>query len=401
MAGKRHRRADVERVADADVAADDHAHDVARERLVEHRALLAEDLVREVQRQRAPGAGVVDPHPALEASRADPDERHAVAVARVHVGLDLEHERGEVLVDGTQGAVVDRPRQRRGRELAQRVQQQPDAEVPRRRAEQQRDQLAAQERLGVELAADLVDELELLLGDRPRLVVVRVGLAARGDDVLQRPRAAAGHARELVEGLVAPVDHAAELARDADRPRQRRQRQAERLGQVVDHPERLHAGPVVLVHERDQRDAARAGDLEELLGLGLDAAGGVDQDHGGVDRGQHPQRVLGEVLVARGVEQVEDDALVLEAQHGGGDRDAAAALEVHPVRRRRLLPAARGDRARLADRARVQEQLLGEGGLARVRVRDDGEGAPARRLLHHESVIHEDSGYERYVRAAA
>ena len=171
--------------------------------------------------------------------------------------------------------------------------------------------------------------------------------------------------------------------------------------EVVDHPERLHAGPVVLVHERDQRDAARPGDLEELLGLRLDAAGGVDQDHGGVDRGQHPQRVLGEVLVARGVEQVEDDALVLEAQHGGGDRDAAAALEVHPVRRRRLLPPARGDRPRLADRARVQQQLLGEGGLARVRVRDDGEGAPARRLLHHESVIHEDSGYERYVRAAA
>ena len=55
----------------------------------------------------------------------------------------------------------------------------------------------------------------------------------------------------------------------------------------------------------------------------------------------------------------------------------------------------------LADRAGVQQQLLGERGLARVRVRDDREGAPARRLLHHASVIHEDSGYERYVRAAA
>ena len=246
-------------------------------------------------------------------------------------------------------------------------------------------QRAARERLGVEPAPDLVDELELLLGDGPRLGVGRIGLVARRHDVLQRHRAAAGHARELVEGLVAPVDHAAEAARDADRPGERRERQPERLGQVVDHPERLHARAVVLVHERDQRDPAGARDLEELLGLGLDAAGRVDQDHGGVDRGQHPQRVLGEVLVPGRVEQVEDDVLVLEAQHRGRDRDAAAALEVHPVRRRRPLAAAGGDRAGLPDRAGVEQQLLGEGGLARVRVRDDRERAAARRLLHHAS----------------
>ena len=105
--------------------------------------------------------------------------------------------------------------------------------------------------------------------------------------------------------------------------------------------ERLHAGAVVLVHEREQRDPARAGDLEQLLGLRLHAARRVDQDHGRVDRGQHAQRVLGEVLVPGRVEQVEDDVVVLEAQHRRGDRDPAPLLELHPVRGRRLPARAR------------------------------------------------------------
>ena len=37
-----------------------------------------------------------------------------------------------------------------------------------------------------------------------------------------------------------------------------------------------------------------------------------------------------EILVARRVEQVEGEPLVLEAPHRGGDRDAALAL--HPIR---------------------------------------------------------------------
>ena len=103
--GEAHRRTDEQRVAHAHVAADHHAHDVPGERLVEHGPVLAEHLVREAQGQAAPGARVVDPHPALEASGADADERHAVAVARVHVGLDLERERRERRVDRMQRAV--------------------------------------------------------------------------------------------------------------------------------------------------------------------------------------------------------------------------------------------------------------------------------------------------------
>jgi hypothetical protein len=39
-----------------------------------------------------------------------------------------------------------------------------------------------------------------------------------------------------------------------------------------------------------------------------------------------------EILVARRVEQVEGEPLMLEAHHRRGDRDAALALDHHPVR---------------------------------------------------------------------
>ncbi len=39
---------------------------------------------------------------------------------------------------------------------------------------------------------------------------------------------------------------------------------------------------------------------------GLDALGGAEHHHRGVGGGQHPVGVLGEVAVARGVEQVDD-----------------------------------------------------------------------------------------------
>jgi hypothetical protein len=41
----------------------------------------------------------------------------------------------------------------------------------------------------------------------------------------------------------------------------------------------------------------------------LDALAGVDDHDGGVDGGEHAVGVLGEVLVARGVEQVDHAAL--------------------------------------------------------------------------------------------
>ena len=109
----------------------------------------------------------------------------------------------------------------------------------------------------------------------------------------------------------------------------------------------------------------------------LDALAGVDDHDGGIHGGEHAVGVLGEILVARRVEQVDDAAVVFELQHGGGDRDAALAFQFHPVGGRGALVFARGHAAGELHRAAVEQEFLRQRRLAGVRVGNDGERAAA------------------------
>ncbi len=122
---------------------------------------------------------------------------------------------------------------------------------------------------------------------------------------------------------------------------------------------------------------ARAADLEELQRLGLDALGGVEHHHHGIDSRQHAVGVLREVAVARRVEQVHDVVAVRELHHGRTDRDAALLFELHPVAACRPTTLPGVHRAGHLHGAGVQQELLGQRRLAGVGVADDRKGAAA------------------------
>ncbi len=88
---------------------------------------------------------------------------------------------------------------------------------------------------------------------------------------------------------------------------------------------------VHLVDEGDDRDVAQPADLEQLQRARLDALGGVDDHDGAVDRGQRAVGVVGKILVARRVQEVEDVVAIFERHHRGDDGDTALALDLHPV----------------------------------------------------------------------
>jgi hypothetical protein len=92
--------------------------------------------------------------------------------------------------------------------------------------------------------------------------------------------------------------------------------------------------------------------------------------------------VLAEVLVAGGVQELDSIALVLHLQGGGGDGYAALALHSHPVGGGAALVLAGADGAGQVDGPGVEEELFGQSGLARVGMRDNGEGAPAGDFLN-------------------
>ena len=80
--------------------------------------------------------------------------------------------------------------------------------------------------------------------------------------------------------------------------------------------------------------------------------------------------------MTRGVEKIEDAVAVGELQNSGGNGDAALAFHLHPVRGGGATIATSLHSATGLNGARIEKELLGEGGFARVRVRNDGKGTP-------------------------
>ncbi len=179
---------------------------------------------------------------------------------------------------------------------------------------------------------------------------------------------------------MAQIDHALETSARAGRPIERRRVQRQLGSDLVQQGEGIERLAVHLVDEGDDRDVAQAADLEQLQRLRFDALGGVQHHDRGVGGRQRAVGVFGEVLVAGRVQQVEHQAGVVEGHGAGRDRDAALALDLHPVRTRAPLLAARPHRAGRPDRPAGQQQVLGQGGLAGVGMADDRERAPARGL---------------------
>ena len=222
------------------------------------------------------------------------------------------------------------------------------------------------------------DELELVLHRSDVEVCIELG-QLRDLDLLGRAGLGAT-AFEQAHAAIGDVIGAEEVAAAADRPGHRRGVERQRLLDLVEQLEDVAALAVHLVDEGDDRDIPKTTNLEQLSGARLDALGSVDHHDSGVDRRERTVGVLRKVLMARRVQQIEHKPLELEGHDRGHDRDAALALDLHPVRTR-VAPLALGlDLAGEIDGTAEQQQLLGQRGLARVRVGDDREGAPPRHL---------------------
>jgi len=185
-------------------------------------------------------------------------------------------------------------------------------------------------------------------------------------------------ARRLAQAVPGEIVYPLELAAHADRPAHRAHVQRQRVGHFVEQREAVTPFAIDLVDEGDDGDVAQPAHLEQLARLRLDALGGVDHHHGGIHRGQRAVGVLGKILVPRRIEQIEGDPVPLEGHDGAGHGNAALLLDLHPVGSRAPVRPAGLDFPGQMDRAALQQQFLGQRGLARVGVGDDGEGAAGR-----------------------
>ena len=144
-----------------------------------------------------PFARVGDHHVLLEHARADAQERHAIAMALVHVRLDLEHEPAEVAAPRA-GSRRGRSRGRfgGGASSVKRVQKRLEAEVRQRAAEEHRRVAEVEIRLVIERRARAGDERGFVDQVLPRVLA----------DQLRELRIVRRRRRSPAPGARAPCD---------------------------------------------------------------------------------------------------------------------------------------------------------------------------------------------------
>ena len=137
--------------------------------------------------------------------------------------------------------------------------------------------------------------------------------------------------------LLLTVINSAEPWSVAQRPIHRISVDAEDGFQLVEQVHRRAGRAVQLIHESENRHSTTAADFEKFPRLTFDPLTGIHHHHSRVHGSEHAVGVLGEIFVARRIEDVDDAVLVFELQDGGAHRDTALFFEVHPVRGRRAL----------------------------------------------------------------
>ena len=147
----------------------------------------------------------------------------------------------------------------------------------------------------------------------------------------------------------------------------------EQIEHLVDDLRRPRVGAVDLVDDHDGLEAhlERLGDHE--LGLRQRAFGGVHQHQRAVHHVQDALDLAAEIGVAGRVDDIDAGILPQDRGRLGQDGDAALALEIVGIHR------AFDHALVLAERARLLQQPVDQGGLAVVDVRDDGDVAKVHR----------------------
>ena len=179
----------------------------------------------------------------------------------------------------------------------------------------------------------------------------------------------------------AAVEHPFEFLAASDRPVDRIGLDAQLLLDLLHQVKRVAGLAVHLIDEGKNWDISHDADLEKLAGLRLYPFCRVDHHNSRIRRHQGAVGVLRKILMPRGVEDVDTEAVVIELHNRRGDRNPALLFNLHPVGNRvtrRFFPL---DRTCKLDRSPIKQEFFSQGGFSRIRMRDDCERPAAFNLF--------------------
>ena len=149
------------------------------------------------------------------------------------------------------------------------------------------------------------------------------------DQGLQRSAGIAGRGRDPLDDGVQQLGHPLSgLGRDVQ---DRRRLDAEDLFDLCGAPGRVGRRQIDLVEDGHDLELVLEGLIAVGQGLGLNALGGVDQQHRPFARGQRPADLVAEVHVTGGVDQMEGVVAPAHPDVLGLDGDPPLPFDVHRV----------------------------------------------------------------------
>ena len=259
------------------------------------------------------------------------------------------------------------------------VEQPIDPPVPQRRAGQNRYQCSAQhrplqsraEQPGRQLSTrhhNLENGILLVRHGLDETIVCAPQLALQFPRVLGRRRPVQKPLHGTRNGIPKPRERPFCVG---ERHHERDRHAIEDLGELRDHVVEVGARPVELVHKDEPWQAARRRLLPDDLGLRLNTAHAVDDDHHPIEHMQAALNLGDEVDVSRRIDDLQDMLPPGHPGGGGHDGDAATAFLRQPIRGCRALI----DAADPPLRARIVQDALGQRRLARIDVGHDAKCA--------------------------
>ena len=139
----------------------------------------------------------------------------------------------------------------------------------------------------------------------------------------------------------------------------------EQVEHLVDGLFGVDAGPVNLVDEHDRPQTLFQGLLEHETGLGHGPFVGIHDQQAAIHHAEHPLHLTTEIGVARGINNIDTDAVVINCRILREDRDAALTLQVVGIHH------AGGHGLTIAEDAGLAQQGIDQGGFAVVNVGND------------------------------
>src|SRR5690554_1200829 len=253
-------------IANLDGAVVMQADDVAGPRLLDMRPVRGEEGQGIGNLDILADTHVTHLHVLFVLARADPQESDAVAMLGVHVGLDLEHEAGELRVGGLHAPGIGLPGLRRRRILNEAIQHFAHTEVTYGGAEVHRRQFATPIGVKIESMGSAPHQLNLhaqLLGRLRAKQGIHLGVVESLDALVIRNAVSLPLGIEM-NHIVVEVVNALEVTSHTDGPGHRRTLDVEYRLNLVHHLDGITNIAVHLVDEGQNRRSTQATYLHQL-----------------------------------------------------------------------------------------------------------------------------------------